>query len=504
VFSYYFLDKTSFVYKYALLPEHTASASAAAVRAPQGDVLYFYTKEVFVPEDTKNKKTTFVDRIWNFFTSLKLVIILLLILSVLSVAGTIIEQNKPLPEYYRFFKPETVQLFSKLGLLDMYHSWWFTSCLALLALNIIACTMERYPFIMRGMRRQSVVLDEKLEAGLTNLATIKYTLPAEMVESRVTAIVRKNFPARPVVTEVAGAKHLFYEKGRYSRLAFFLTHLSVIIIFLGAITGSLFGFKGYVNINEGQAISSVETRKGETEKLNFSVKCNSFEVDYYPNNAPKDYRSDLSVIKDGKEVTRKTIRVNDPLTYEGISFYQSSFGRLPGSATFAVKGKDGASLGSVTAPFGKQVDIPGGGMKIEVLDYREHFELHDGSEAGPAFGVNIYRPNAPPEGIWISETRTEINRHGEYEFTVKDVQLIDYTGLQVNKDPGVWVVWTGSILLVAGIMMAFFMSHKKFWIRIGKDKKGRVEVTAGGMTNKNKHAFDGEIKKLVDGFREVS
>ena len=118
---------------------------------------------------------------------------------------------------------------------------------------------------MRGMRRQSVVLDEKLEAGLTNLATIKYTLPAETVESRVTAIVGKSFPARPVITEAAGAKHLFYEKGRYSRLAFFLTHLSVLVIFIGAITGSLAGFKGYVNINEGETISSVPPGRARTE-----------------------------------------------------------------------------------------------------------------------------------------------------------------------------------------------------------------------------------------------
>jgi cytochrome c biogenesis protein len=459
-----------------------------------------------MPEDRKKTETraAFVDTIWDFFTSLKLVIILLLVLSVLSVAGTIIEQNKPLQEYYRFFKPETVELFSKLGLLDMYHSWWFTSCLALLALNIVACTMERYPFIIRGMKKQSAVLDEKIEAGLTNLTSIKYNLPAETVESRITAITEKNFPARPVVTESETARHLFYEKGRYSRLAFFLTHLSVLVIFIGAITGSLIGFKGYVNISEGEAISSIPTRRGDSKNLDFSVKCNSFHVDFYPNGAPKDYRSDLSVIKDGKEVDRKTIRVNDPLTYEGITFYQSSYGRLPDAATFEIRDRDGVSLSNVFAPFGKEVDIPGSGIRIEVLDYREHFHLSDGSEAGPAFGVNIIRPGVAPEGIWISETKPEMNRHGAYTFMVKNARFINYTGLQVNKDPGVWLVWTGSLMLVAGIMMAFFMSHKKFWIRIGKDKKGRVEVTAGGMTNKNKLAFAGEVKKLVDGFREVS
>jgi cytochrome c biogenesis protein len=97
-----------------------------------------------------------------------------------------------------------------------------------------------------------------------------------------------------------------------------------------------------------------------------------------------------------------------------------------------------------------------------------------------------------------------MNRYGEYAFAVKDVKLKKYTGLQVSKDPGVWMVWTGCLILVAGIMMAFFMSHKKFWIRIGKDKKGRVEVTAGGTTNKNKYVFTGETERLLNRFREVS
>ena len=459
-----------------------------------------------MPEGKKIKETQvdIIDKIWGFFASLKLVIILLLVLSVLSIAGTIIEQNKPLHEYYRLFKPETVALFGKLGLLDMYHSWWFLACLALLTLNIIACTVERYPFIMKGMRNRSVVLDEKTEAGLTNAARIIYSLPAEVVEIRVTALAAKSFSARPVVTQKEEAKHFFYEKGRYTRLAFFLTHLSILVIFTGAIVGSLFGFKGYVNINEGETISSVQTRKGEIKDLNFGVKCVSFAVDFYPNGAPKDYRSDLSVIRDGKEVARKTIRVNDPLDYEGISFYQSSYGRLPGEVTFEIRGRDGVSLGTVTAPYGTQVAIPGGDIKIEVLDYQEHFHLHDGSEAGPAHGVNIYSQDAPPRGIWVSESRPETNQYEAYSFVVKNARLKNYTGLQVNRDPGVWLVWTGCIMLVAGIMMAFFMSHRKFWIKIGTDRKGRVEVTAGGTANKNKHAFASEMERLLEGFKGVA
>ena len=176
-----------------------------------------------MPEDrkVKEKRTDLIDRIWGFFISLRLVVILLLVLSVLSVAGTIIEQNKPLQEYYRLFRPETVELLSRLGLLDMYHSWWFTSCLALLALNIIACTMERYPLIMKGMKKQSTVLDEKLEAGLKDLAKIKYSLPAETVEKRVTALAEKAFSAGPVVTETESGGIFFTKRGNIHAFPFF-------------------------------------------------------------------------------------------------------------------------------------------------------------------------------------------------------------------------------------------------------------------------------------------
>ena len=450
-------------------------------------------------------KTDFTGKIWNFFTSLKLVIFLLLILAVLSIAGTIIEQNKPLRDYYRFFQPETVDLLQKLGLLDMYHSWWFISCLALLALNIIACTMDRYPAIMAGLRKKNLFLDESLEKTL-NVTKIKYALPLEIVEKRILELVAKNFSGKPVITQEDGARHFFFEKGKYSRLAFFFTHLSVLMIFIGALIGSLAGYKGYVNIHEGEGISRVDTRAGDTKHLDFTVKCYKFDVEFYPDGMPKDYRSDLAVIKDGREVVRKTIRVNDPLSFAGITFYQSSYGSLPETALIEIRNKDGVPKGEVEASFGKMITLPGGEDKIEVMDYQEHFHLPDGSEGGPTLGVNLYRDGQAPAGLWLPEQLPEYDkmRHGDYYLTVKSIKLKKYTGLQVNKDPGEWVVWLACLLLIAGIMIAFFVAHKKFWVSLRKDKKGRIEVAAGGTTNKNRAAFTGEVEGMINGFREVA
>ena len=185
---------------------------------------YLWKERIFVSPNKSDKATkpNFTDRIWNFFTSLKLVILLLLILSALSIAGTIIEQNKPLQEYYRFFKPSTVALFNSLGLLDMYHSWWFITCLALLALNIIACTMDRYAPIMSGLRKKNLILDEALEKSLNPKDKIKYALPLDDVEKKVMELVGKSFTGKPVVTTAEdGSRHYFFEKGKYTPAGLF-------------------------------------------------------------------------------------------------------------------------------------------------------------------------------------------------------------------------------------------------------------------------------------------
>ena len=452
-------------------------------------------------------KPNITDRIWNFFTSLKLVILLLLILSVLSIAGTIIEQNKPLQEYYRYLKPSTVALFNSLGLLDMYHSWWFIACLGLLALNIIACTMDRYAPIMSGLRKKNLILDETLEKSLNPKDKMKYILPLDDVGKKVMELAGKRFGGKPVMTTTEdGSRHYFFEKGKYTRLAFFFTHLSMLLIFVGALVGSFFGYKGYVNIHEGETIGRLETRTGQVVNLDFSVKCNAFTADFYPNGMPKDYISDLSVIKDGKEVLRKSIKVNDPLSFQGITFYQSSYGSLPQGAQLEVRNQDGSLRGVLEASFNQRVDVPGIKEQVEVADYQEHFHLPDGSEGGAAVGVNIYPEKGEPFGIWLLAKDPDYDkmRRGPYYLLVKELKLKKYTGLQVNKDPGEGLVWLGCLLLIGGIMVAFFMSHKKLWVCLRKDKKGRTELTIGGTTNKNRTVFVREVEGIIQSLKEVS
>lgn len=458
-------------------------------------------------EETAGKtKRSLTAKIWGFLSSLKLLIFLLLMLAVLSIAGTIIEQDRPLQEYYRYFKPLTVTIFNKIGLFNMYHSWWFVSCLVLLAINLIACTISRYSGIIAGVKKKEPVLDEKLKKSLPFIETVTYDVPLETVQDRALGIVGKKFAGKykENVTE-DGDKHFFFEKGRYSRLSFFLTHLSILIIFLGGIIGSFFGYKGYVNLLEGDTLYQIQTRSGRIKSLNFQVKCNAFEVEFYNTGEPKDYRSDLSVIKGNREIIRKTIRVNDPLTFEGITFFQSSYGALPEKATIEAVNKDGSLRGDATAFFGKRTAIHGIADIIEPADYQEHFILPNGRDGGPALGINVYPQKGLPRGVWLLEKypRYDRMRGEDYYFRIKKMEIREYTGLQVNKDPGEILVWTGSVILILGVMIAFFISHRQLWVSLKADENGKSELTIAGTANRNRDAFGREMENIIQYLKEI-
>jgi cytochrome c biogenesis protein len=457
-------------------------------------------------ETVEKSKHSGVAKVWGFLTSLKLLIFLLLLLAVLSIAGTIIEQDRPLQEYYRYFRPLTVQIFDKIGLFNMYHSWWFVSALVLLAANLSACTIDRYSGIMAGFRKREPLLDDKLRKSLSFKETITYDIPLADAEKKALAIVGAKFSKNHKITDDgAGVRHYFFEKGRYSRLAFFLTHLSILLIFLGGIIGSFFGYKGYVNLIEGDSIAQLQIRSGKIQNLGFEVKCNTFDVEFYNTGEPKDYRSDLSITKNGKEIIRKTIRVNDPLSFEGITFFQSSYGALPEKAAIEVVKQDGTMLGSATALFGRRTAVHGITDIIEPADYQEHHILPNGVDAGPALGINVYSHEGQAMGIWLLMNHPDYDkmRRGDYYFRAGKLDIKKYTGLQVNRDPGEILVWTGSLILIIGIMLAFFVSHKRLWIAARTAKNGKSELTIGGTANRNREAFGRDVEEIIKSMKEV-
>ncbi len=435
--------------------------------------------------------------ILDFVCSLKLTMFLLMTLAVTSIIGTVIPQGPMSPEYLQTISQNKLQLYQALGFFDMYHSWWFILLLALLSVNLIACSMKRLPGIWRLISRPVLVMDDVLEKSLPSVVTIEARGAAGILKDRVAAVLTAEF-AEPVITETDGAFHLFAQKTSWSRLAVYAVHLSVLVIFIGAIIGSLFGYKAFVNIPEGASSDKVMSRSDKEISLGFAVRCEKFSVDYYPNGTPKEFKSILTVLENGQPVAgynRVPVIVNDPLTYKGITFYQSSYGKL-GEHEFIVCDPDGSNPRPLKISSNGSAILPDG-SSMSLRETTPDISRYQAGVSGPAAQVDVHLAAGGHKTLIVYADHPALNRLNLPYTGGKLVQYrggeeFMYTGLQVAKDPGVWVVWAGCLLMVAGIYVSFFMSHRRIWVRVENGS-----VTMGGNASRNQGGFQLFMDQLL-------
>ena len=82
-----------------------------------------------------------------------------------------------------------------------------------------------------------------------------------------------------------------------------------------------------------------------------------------------------------------------------------------------------------------------------------------------------------------------------YTFYLEDLESKFYTGLQVNRDPGVSIVWIGCFLMIGGFFVTFFMSHRRIWVRVSSEKQGST-ISIAGTSNKNPVGLQRELSHL--------
>lgn len=438
-------------------------------------------------------------RIWNFLISIKLAIWIIILLAVTSILGTVIEQNQPMEKYLQEYSKGTIRVLDALQLFDMYHSWWFLLLLSLFSLNLACCTIDRLPKAIRAVRNRRLTLDEGMEKTLS--LSERWKTKGDMMQWAETyrSALARAFAA-PRITEADGSVHLSAEKGAWSRFGAYATHAGIVIVFAGAIIGNIFGFKSYVGIPEGQEASHLDVRGGKKHiDLPFSVRNNRFWMETYPNGQPKEYSSDLSVIENGREVLRKTIEVNDPLVYKGIWFYQSSYGQAgPPAVQLSVKRTSGEDAGTLSLAPNEKREIPGYGT-ISAVDFEPNFQGF-----GPALHIIVEKPKKAPQQVWLLQRFPDFDRQRGDALYLGFVDIKEnlYTGLQVAKDPGVNGVWLGCLLLTAGMMISFFASHRRIWIRLSPGPHGKVEVTAAGSANRNRPAFEKTFASILAEIRK--
>ena len=447
----------------------------------------------------------------------------MLSIALTSVIGTLIPQNQNPDAYFRAYGEFFFKLFNVLGIFDMYHSWWFQCLIILLTTNVIVCSINRFsatwkivfvknpPFNLSRFRK----LDQ--QEAFTNQNKI-----SDLKKIYEPFIAKRFGYTRTEPTEKGFC--IFAEKQRWTRFGVYTVHLSIVLLLLGGLVGSIFGFEGFVNIPEGEKVDSIRIRStGDIKKLGFEIKCEDFNVSFYNNGAPKEFRSSLTILEEGKPVHKKDIIVNDPMRYKGINIFQSSYGKMPSNAPQEKKTQHidpekeiilmfsiitSAKSYKITATVGKPVDIPEGLGQFVLVEYRESAEFR-GQNIGEAF-VGILTPNDgnPVEVLLplhfpnfdkMRRGAVAISVSGQKQETFTPDVISEpryYTGLQITQDPGVWLVYTGFVLMIIGCIITFFLSHQRLCVEVIKrGKKSKIVVT--GTANKNKLGMESRVKKIA-------
>jgi len=431
-----------------------------------------------------------MNKLFDFLASVKLTVVLLILIAALAIIGTVIPQREPPGHYVQIYGESTAELFQRAGFTNMYASGWFVFLLALLGLNLVVCSLRRIPKTWKQVRfRPELKLRDYAHMNFRQERNFKQIPPGW--KDTLQAAVSKRF-SRIERQEFGEALVVFGEKTPWSRMGVYIVHASVLLLFIGAIMGGLWGFRGSVTIVEGETVDTIVLRGGgEPYPLDFQVRCDRFTVEFYETGAPKEFRSDVTFLKNGDEVARHAIRVNHPVTFEGITFYQSSYGTtLGGTAAFELvnnrTGEVHGLQGNAREPF----QLPDGRGTFRVIHFQPNL-TSGGMSFGPGVLIHLMGMETPSPPFWALQRFPEFDRErgGIYTFKLTSFDQIYYTGLQANRDPGVWVVYAGFTFMLAGFLVTFFLSHQMLWVQMSPSG-GEWKLIVAGTAHRNRGSFN--------------
>ena len=439
------------------------------------------------------------DRLWKTFASVKLTITLLLTLAATSIVGTLIPQNEEPTAYLQAFGELLYRVFALLGLFDMYHCWWFRTLILLLVINIVVCSIERLKANRKILFERHPRFNLARYRQLKSKSEYNENCDAAQLKSLYPPVISRSFRYQRLEKTDTGFA-LYAESGRWTRFGVYIVHLSVVILLIGGLIGSIFGFDGFVNIPEGETVQTIQLRNNDQKlQLDFAIRCDDFNVDFYDSGAPKEFRSSLTVLKQGKALFQKDIIVNDPLRYEGIRFFQSSYGNLtPDEIVLNFTSQATGMVYTKRAKIDEPLALPEDLGTFELKRYTRQADFK-GHPIGEAFIGLLTEPGGRAVEVTLPLKFPSFDkmRKGKTFIAVADFVPRYYTGLQVSKDPGVWVVYTGFILMIIGIYITFFMSHQQICVEVVR-RGEENQVVVAGTSNKNKLGMQKKVAKLAE------
>ncbi len=449
-------------------------------------------------------------KVWQTLSSIKTGVVLIILVVIFSAAGTVILQ-RPMTDaddMQRAYSPAMLRFLDATGLTDIFHTRWFVAMLILVSLSIIAASVQRFPNAWRYFARPYKSPDESFRKVLPTQAQIPVADEEQGLSAAERAFKHLGLKTERIVR--TDSFSLFSERSRISEMAVYIVHASLLLIFLGFIVDSLYGWRGFLMLSPGTSSNQIEMKNGSTRTIPFSIRCDGAGEETYADGSPKRWWSKLAVVDGGQEVSKKEIVVNDPLVYQGLRFYQASYGRtgkldqLILNATPA-KGPKGTPQ-EISLRMNQTLALDDD-TSVQLVEFIPDFVVQDGHVyarskdiTNPAVHMIVTSQKAHSSvNVWLPEMPgIDENASSPYTFDPKDLKTGIYTGLQVSHEPGQFAVWAGVILMAVGLTFVFYVVHMRFWVVPVVDATGQTALWIGGTANRNRDAFELRFKNVVE------
>ena len=446
-------------------------------------------------QDTKQpRRKTIFDHVWDFFASVKVGITIIVLIAIGSVLGTIYPQTNAIPSpnpeyYYMDTYGKLGDLYYRLGLADTFTSWWFLVLVLMMAISLIIVSIDRGVPLYRSLKNQPVarkviaIRSDRLYANKEGASEADLTALGESLKKHRYKIRQEN-----------GA--LLAEKGRFPRFGAYIIHLGLIIIILGVFSRLIPGwyYTDMVWLKEGE--------RKDIPEVGFSVQNNGFELEYYPDSdRVKKYETDAVVYELGSNepAAKKHLIVNDPLNFKNTLIFQNSFDPNPmfkSAKMELIEKATNKSLGTFEIDFNDPTaEYKVGDFKLKMINYFPDIQIDKDKGVftksrdpyNPGIMFEITGPGyEEPSKQWMLPMAPFVEQMlgQEYKFTLKFVpdslQLFHMTGLRLEKDLGVPIVYFGLAVVLWGLVLVFYFQHRRVWARL---EEGVLHI--GGNANKN-------------------
>ncbi|MGJ9456856.1 cytochrome c biogenesis protein ResB [Oceanobacillus sp. CF4.6] len=478
---------------------------------------------------TYNK--SIVDRIWSFFSSVKVGVWLIVIALVASMIGTIFPQQIYIPEdavsrdpaiFYEDRYGILGLIYYQLGFHNLYSSWWYILLIALIGISLVICSLDRFVPLYKALKRQ------KAQRHETFLNRQRLYSETENVSKQDIETVQDNLKkARYKVRNENG--HILAEKGRFSRWGPYVNHIGLIIILIAAILRStpLMYTDEYVWVREGEQIVIPGTNsKYYIENKDFIMETHDEDDERFTQAiqqegvVPSNFQTDVIIYQAGdtavagaetelQPILEDSIQMNKPAKFDRYTLYQSGYQVNEfHNMTFKIhetEDTDETSLGSFTIDLTNPESVYelDNGFRVMIDQYYPDYFMDDNgipaSETNyprnPAFVLMVYPPDSDNPEVSFLGIGKNIDATGENEFklAIEDFEMRDVSGLTLRVDNTLWFFSIGAAIFMIGVIQGMYWQHRRIWIH----PKGNGLLIAA-HANKNWFGLNKDIEKSIE------